>query len=159
VGAPPSHAEKAVGVGGKSGAKWRNQSDQLRIAMSASKSGPQVTHLADNASLLTNAVVMPGWLWCMLSTAQSQLAHKPSTASTTKHSHSPPPPPPPPCLHNKAMLRKHRGCMCNAWVTVRKPCTCITTLWFLLHLFLCPELMPCLACTNAFLAWESTFLI
>ena len=84
VGAPPSHAEKAVGVGGKSGAKWRNQSDQLRIAMSASKSGPQVTHLADNASLLTNAVVMPGWLWCMLSTAQSQLAHKPSTASTTR---------------------------------------------------------------------------
>ncbi len=63
MGAPPSHAEKAVGVGGKSGAKWRNQSDQLRIAMSASKSGPQVTHLADNASLLTNAVVMPGWLW------------------------------------------------------------------------------------------------
>jgi len=104
VGAPPSHAEKAVGVGGKSGAKWRNQSDQLRIAMSASKSGPQVTHLADNASLLTNAVVMPGWLWCMLSTAQSQLAHKPSTASTTKHSHSPPPPPPPPCLHNKALI-------------------------------------------------------
>ncbi len=46
----PSHAEKAVGVGGKAGAKWRNQSDQLRIAMAASKGGPQVTHPADNAS-------------------------------------------------------------------------------------------------------------
>ena len=56
VGAASSHAEKAVGVGGKSGAKWRNQSNQLRIAMSASQGGPQVTHPADNASLLTNAV-------------------------------------------------------------------------------------------------------
>jgi len=50
VGAAPSHANKPVGVGGKSGAKWRNQSDQLRIAMAASKGGPQVTHLAGNAS-------------------------------------------------------------------------------------------------------------
>ncbi len=50
MGAAPSHADKPVGVGGKSGAKWRNQSDQLRIAMAASKGGPQVTHLAGNAS-------------------------------------------------------------------------------------------------------------
>ena len=45
--------------------------------------------------LLTNAVVMPGWLLCTLSTAQSQLAHKSPqppqegthtpTASTTRH--------------------------------------------------------------------------
>ena len=38
----PSHAETAVGVKGKSGAKWRNQSEQLRIAMAASKGGPEV---------------------------------------------------------------------------------------------------------------------
>ena len=38
----PSHAETVVGVKGKSGAKWRNQSEQLRIAMAASQGGPQV---------------------------------------------------------------------------------------------------------------------
>ena len=43
-GAAPSHADKPVGVGGKAGAKWRNQSDQLRIAMAASKGGSQVSH-------------------------------------------------------------------------------------------------------------------
>ncbi len=77
VRAAPSHAEKAVGVGGKSGAKWRNQSDQLRIAMSASKGGPQVTHPTGSCQLLTDADVLPGWSLCMLSTAQSQLALKP----------------------------------------------------------------------------------
>ena len=43
-GAGPSHAEKAVGVGGKAGAKWRNQSDQLRAAMATTKEGPQVAY-------------------------------------------------------------------------------------------------------------------
>ena len=43
-GATPSHAEKVVGVQGKAGAKWRNQSEQLRIAMAASRGGPQVTN-------------------------------------------------------------------------------------------------------------------
>ena len=38
----PSHADTAVGVKGKSGAKWRNQSEQLRVAMAASKGGPEV---------------------------------------------------------------------------------------------------------------------
>lgn len=38
----PSHAETVVGVKGKSGAKWRNQSEQLRIAMAASQGGPEV---------------------------------------------------------------------------------------------------------------------
>ena len=111
VGAPPSHAEKAVGVGGKSGAKWRNQSDQLRIAMSASKSGPQVTHLADNASLLTNAVVMPGWLWCMLSTAQSQLAQKaPQPPQQGTH-------PLPNSLHKKALTPQHPNSLHNKALT------------------------------------------
>ena len=93
MGAPPSHAEKAVGVGGKSGAKWRNQSDQLRIAMSASKGGPQVTHPADNASLLTNTVCH-AWLVIVHAQHCSVTACPESpTASTTRHS-SPPQQPP-----------------------------------------------------------------
>ena len=39
----PSHADKVVGVKGKAGAKWRNQSDQLRAAMAVSQGGPQVS--------------------------------------------------------------------------------------------------------------------
>ena len=42
-GPTPRHADKVVGVQGKAGAKWRNQSDQLRAAMAASKGGPQVS--------------------------------------------------------------------------------------------------------------------
>ena len=51
-GSTPSHADKVVGVHGKSGGKWRNQSEQLRIAMAASKGGPQVTKMLLLVSVL-----------------------------------------------------------------------------------------------------------
>ncbi|KAL3136295.1 Zinc finger C2HC domain-containing protein 1A [Trebouxia sp. C0010 RCD-2024] len=54
-GVTPSHADKMVGVQGKAGAKWRNQSDQLRAAMASSKGGPEASVTAFGGAPIASA--------------------------------------------------------------------------------------------------------
>ncbi|KAL3152881.1 Zinc finger C2HC domain-containing protein 1A [Trebouxia sp. C0009 RCD-2024] len=54
-GVTPSHADKAVGVHGKAGAKGRNQSDQLRDAMATSKGGPEASVTAFGGAPIASA--------------------------------------------------------------------------------------------------------